>query len=72
MEEMRKQAQEVGTFVVSPENLAVVMGARVLRANLRTEAAQSFSPRLPEGRAPAPQNVVAPQGGEAPKGGGNP
>jgi hypothetical protein len=72
MEEMKKQAMDVGTFVISPENLAVVMGARVLRANLRTEAAQSFSPRLPEGRAPAPQNVVAPQAGEAPKGGINP
>jgi hypothetical protein len=72
MEELKKQALEVGTFVISPENLAVVMGARQLRANLRTEAAQSFSPRLPEGRAPAPQNVVAPQAGEAPKGGINP
>jgi hypothetical protein len=60
METLRKQALEQGTFVISPENLAVVMGARQLRANLRSETQSTFRPRLPEGRTPPPEGVPVP------------
>jgi hypothetical protein len=60
MAALKKQAIEQGTFVISPENLAVVMGARQLRANLRSETQSTFRPRLPEGRTPTPQGVPVP------------
>jgi len=57
MEELKKQAVEQGTFVISPDNLATVAGARELRFNIRPGAPSAFTSRLPQGRIPGPQDV---------------